>query len=1269
MYVPIPMGARERNGMSSLTEVFRMIKPTPAGAVTGASTPTRPIHAAQISVGPRHLLAALAGIGTISGCGGVDPDPPDGDHLPPAVEWQIAFEDNFDGSTLDSSKWNIQTGDGCPDLCGWGNNELQHYSADNISVANGVLNITGRREADGSYTSARINTLGKFDFRYGRVEVRARIPSGQGIWPAIWMLHSNQEIYGPWPWGGEIDIMEGFNYGVGGNFSTSSTTHYGLPIPPFNGTSSRTELAASADVNFHVYALEWERDRLRFYIDDTHFQTQTSDNWYTYYPADEDGLYDPFGTYTLGPEGAPFDQPFHLLLNFAIGGNPVGRPDASTVFPQTFEIDYVRVYECANGNQETGQGCGTADPGVVPLEDLDGGPLQDVETASPFISNLGLYTDGPEAITLNVGEEEATNTLGVGGFIGDGAVVTNDPAAVDPDDGTNTVWHFAVAGNVANAYLTSEDLSAHEILDTGFDFSGGNSVGEIVFDMRVNSVDPSTTLLVKLDSGWPNLGEVALPSSQLRMGGWKTYSVKFDDLVANPGAECCGGMGVDLANVVNPFVFEVVGGAADVHLDNIRISNACYIVGTCNARLRTKRLPDFVVFDDAVNRAVWNVGIAGSDSGSGFSDYTDPANPANKANWAIIDDVDPERGKVIDVTFNDSGAFGVWFIQSSSGVDMTAFAAGAVAFDIIVDDYGMNDTGMTMKVDCFFPCTSGDKNLGVIADGVWETVMVPVSSLTGSGLDLARVNTGIVVFPTSPQDGTIRFRLDNIRWVAETDAPALAQIDLPVTFDDPGVDYSVIDFGGVATAVVDDPAGGENRVAQTTHNGGPFAGTVVGGDAGFANPIPFTANDTSLSLRVYSPAAGIPIMLKVEDASDPNINAEFIANTSTSNAWETLTFNYFGIIDPINVTYEKAVLFFNFPNAGDGSIYYWDDLRFGGGDTPMFERPELPITFDDPGVDYSIVDFGGTNTQLVDDPVNMSNTVASTVKAPGETWAGTIVADAGMESPVPFAEGSTVLSVRVRSPLAGIPVRLKVENTANPGINVETEAMTTVVDEWEVLRFDFSNPAEANVLDLSQSYDKVVIFFNFGTVGADRTYLWDDIQFVPGNEPTPTRPELPITFDDSGVNYSIIDFGGTNTQLVDDPVNMSNTVASTAKAPGETWAGTIVADAGMESPVPFAEGSTVLSVRVRSPLAGIPVRLKVENTANPGINVETEAMTTVVDEWEVLRFDFSNPAEANALDLSQSYDKVVIFFNFGTVGADRTYLWDDIRFGSTESGE
>jgi len=1064
-------------------------------------------------------ISFLMPVFVLAACGGVDPDQPAGEFVPPVVEWQLVFEDNFDGDTLDVTKWNVDEGDGCPDLCGWGNNELQVYGADNVTVSGGMLTIEGRREADGTYTSGRVNSLGKFDFRYGRIEVGARIPSGQGTWPAIWMLHSpaggfnpaypDVGIYGPWPLSGEIDIMEAFNYGVGGNVETRSTAHYGLPIPPFNGTGSGTDLAVGADVNFHEYALEWERGRLRFFIDGQHFQTQIIDEYYTYYPAGDDGLYDPWGPYALGLDDAPFDQLFHLILNFAIGGNPVGDPDASTTFPQTMQVDYVRVYECANSNPETRRGCGTADPSVEPLADHDGGPLENLVTAKPYIELVDLFLDGPETITLTVGQESGSNTLQVNGFTGDGATVINDPAATDPDDPSNTVWHVSVSGGVANVYLQSQDLTDDPLLDTGFDFSGsglgGDPVGEIVFDMFVNSVTAGTDLFVKLDSGFPDLGEVAIPASELEIGAWKTYSVKFADLLANPGfVECCGGQGVDLSNVVNPFVFEVANGDADVLLDNIRVTNACYVVGACGAALRTKGIPDLVVFDDAVNLAVWDVGIAGADSGSGFANYTDGTNPANKANWAIIDDVDAARGQVIDVTFNDSTAFGVWFIQSTGAVDANAYAAGAVQFDLIVDDYGSGD-GMTMKIDCFFPCTSGDKNLGRVADGAWETITVPVATLTATGLDLDNVNVGLVLFPTT-QSGTIRFRVDNIRWVADSDAIPLTPIDLPVTFDDPLTDYTVVDFGEPVAASTNveaaDPTDAGNTVAATIKPvGAPvWAGTVIGTSAGFANPIPFAPGDTSMSVRVYSPAANIPVLLRVEN-DDNSVGAEVQVSTTVADAWETLVFDFGSVGIDTNVVFQRAVIFFDFGFEGTGATYYWDDVAFGTG--PTLAQVDLPVTFDNSGVDYDLGDFGGGATTLVSDPNNASNTVASTNKPPGaEFWAGvTVGATNGLANPIPLSATDTKMTVAVYSPDAGIPVRLKVENAANNLISVETEAVTTLANNWEILTFDFANNVGGTpALDPAQTYDKVSIFFNFGTDGTtagDKTYLWDDVEFLP----------------------------------------------------------------------------------------------------------------------------------------------------------------------------
>ncbi len=224
-----------------------------------------------------------------------------------------------------------------------------------------------------------------------------------------------------------------------------------------------------------------------------------------------------------------------------------------------------------------------------------------------------------------------------------------------------------------------------------------------------------------------------------------------------------------------------------------------------------------------------------------------------------------------------------------------------------------------------------------------------------------------------------------------------------------------------------------------------------------------------------------------------------------------------------------------------------------------------------------------------------------------------------------------------------------------------------------------TSPTKLPELPLANVYNKASIFFNFGTAGADsgeQTYFWDDVTFGGGTvTPPPADPiELPVTFEED-INYELQDFGGNFSEIVADPTDGSNTVVQTTKAgDAQTWAGTTVADVnGFVEPIPFEAGATTMTVRVWSPLAGIPVRLKVEEVGVPTISVETEATVTVAEEWVTLTFDFANEAPGTAaINFANVYNKASIFFNFGTAGADsgeQTYFWDDVAFGSEEEPE
>ena len=355
-----------------------------------------------------------------------------------------------------------------------------------------------------------------------------------------------------------------------------------------------------------------------------------------------------------------------------------------------------------------------------------------------------------------------------------------------------------------------------------------------------------------------------------------------------------------------------------------------------------------------------------------------------------------------------------------------------------------------------------------------------------------------------------------------------------------------------------------------------------------------------------------------------------------------------------------------------------DQVRLEGV-TPPLTQMDLPVTFDSPTVAYGLLGFGGAeDSTIVVDPTGGTNKVAKVVKsATAELWAGTTLTangTLGFASRIPFTASTTRMTVRVYSPDAGIQVRLKVEDHTNPAISVETEATTTVANAWETLTFNFANQALGTAaLNLANTYDKASIFFNFGVTGATagaKNYYFDDVAFG-GGTPPPPATWSPITFDSSAVTYTLTGFGGAeDSTVVVDPTNSANNVARVVKsATAQVWAGTTVST-GPNNTVPpplFTASNTKTTVRVWSPDAGIQVRLKMEDAADPAKSVETEATTTVAGAWETLTFDFANPAAGTPpLNLAYTYNRVSIFFNFGVTGAAagaKTYYFDDVTFG------
>jgi hypothetical protein len=261
---------------------------------------------------------------TVEVAGGGPIDPEDGYSTPLNYDGMIRiWEDEFNGSTLNVADWTYDIGDGCPELCGWGNNELQYYRAENASVANGLLTIEAKQETyDGSnYTSAKLITKDKVEFKYGRIDIRAQLPKGQGLWPALWMLGANIDQVG-WPKCGETDIIEL----VGG--STGDKTSYGTIHWDNNGQYASyggkyTLLSGIFNDKFHVFTIKWSSSFIIWYVDDVEFKRVD-----------------------ITPAGlSEFHQDNFFIFNVAVGGNWPGSPDTTTSFPQTMVVDYVRVFQ------------------------------------------------------------------------------------------------------------------------------------------------------------------------------------------------------------------------------------------------------------------------------------------------------------------------------------------------------------------------------------------------------------------------------------------------------------------------------------------------------------------------------------------------------------------------------------------------------------------------------------------------------------------------------------------------------------------------------------------------------------------------------------------------------------------------------------------------------------------------------------------------------------------------------------------------------------
>ena len=482
--------------------------------------------------------------------------------------------------------------------------------------------------------------------------------------------------------------------------------------------------------------------------------------------------------------------------------------------------------------------------------------------------------------------------------------------------------------------------------------------------------------------------------------------------------------------------------------------------------------------------------------------------------------------------------------------DASAFAAtGTLVFDLkMTASPGEVDWRLKLESDnaataVEVSLTSSNEAHAAPLLNTWQTYSFDLEDFAEGGLDLALIDL-VMVFPAFGMGDGAVYRIDNLRILSNGANPNGSQIDLPITFEEDDVDFTMLDFGGASTELGDDPdpSGNRGTVAITTKPLGSatYAGTTMSTDRGLASIVPVNPDNAANSIMkvwVFSPDAGIPIRLKLEDHNDVTHTVETETLNTVANAWEQITFDFNNeapgtepLIHP-DWVFDKASIFFNFGTDGDTAgekVYFWDGVTFGGESETVPTPPEepvdpeptepvepgpngfqidLPITFEEDDVDFTIIDFGGNFSVLGPDPdpAGTKGTVAITTKPPGAaTWAGTTMStNEGLASIVPVNPdnaANSIMKVWVFSPDAGIPIRLKLEDHNDVTHTVETETLNTVANAWEQITFDFNNeaPGTEPLIHPDWVFDKASIFFNFGTDGdtaGEKVYYWDEVTF------------------------------------------------------------------------------------------------------------------------------------------------------------------------------
>jgi beta-glucanase (GH16 family) len=857
------------------------------------------------------------------GCGGsseTNTDLAAVDLSKPATGWSLVWSDEFDGTAVDGKKWNFEI-----NCSGGGNNEKQCYTADkeNAFIKEGMLNIVAKPAPAGAekpYTSARLTTKNKADFKYGRFEMRAKLPSGQGSWPAFWMMPTDS-VYGDWPRSGEIDIMEAVNLKVTGadgkvEANVHGTLHYGKSWP--NNVNSGKAYSLPGGKNpaddFHTYAVEWQQGEIRWYVDDYLYATQRQSEvrynskqqavglkhrgWFTEY-------FDQIsGKLTTYWSSAPFDQKFFLILNNAVGGNwpenvnNKGIDAAAFAKGQSYIVDYVRVYECA-ANPATGKGCETIRAGYDKANDalVEGKAPIPVPPSDGVARNLTIF-------------DNAANPSWPGWDCCGGSTPT-----VVNDSGRGGVMEFKVgAAPTVNGFISrAEFIKDAAGVPSPFDASPLLETGNLSFAMQLVSApnNPSAVWKVKVES---NNGATAVEvdintsteGKTPAVGVWQNYTFPLKQLAA-------AGLDLSAIDVVMIFPAWGSGEGAVYRVDDVKIA------GPATAK------PELVLFKDQKNAdwPMWDC-CGGSTPTEEMDDAAHGLTAEFKIGAAptvmgfISKTANGGAGKAFDATaLLETGVF---------RFDMKVLTAPASPDAVWKFKIESNNAAEAVELDL----TASTEGKAPVT-GQWQTYTFNIKDLAAKGLDISAIDV-VMIFPAWGTGNGAVYRIDNARFF---DTVATPGVGLKLFSDAAAPQWKIWDCCGGSTPTVEEDDAAHGKTAQYIIGGAPTVMGLLADDKVYYDASALLETDVvRFELKVITPPqnSAAEWLFKIEafdaaTAVELKLSDSLEGKTPVTGQWQTYTYKLKDLADKgLDVSAIDVLMVFPAWGSGNGAVYRLDNV-------------------------------------------------------------------------------------------------------------------------------------------------------------------------------------------------------------------------------------------------------------------------------------------------------------------------------------------------------